>query len=56
MDMANPLLESFREPPRICVTNSSRSQTDLTGKGNPDLLCIGLFKLLAFYCDSQFVF
>ena len=37
MEMANPLLESFGEPPRICVINSSRPLTDLKGKGNPDL-------------------
>ena len=35
MEMANPLLESFGETPKICATNSSRPQTDL--KGNPDL-------------------
>ena len=35
--MANPLLESFREPPRTCVTNSSHPLTDLEEKGNPDL-------------------
>ena len=37
MEMANPLLESFGEPTRICVINSSRPPTDLKGKGNPDL-------------------
>ena len=37
MEMANPLLESFGEPPRICMINSSRPPTDLKGKGNPDL-------------------
>ena len=35
--MANPLLESFREPPRNYVTNFSCSLEDLKGKGNPDL-------------------
>ena len=30
-------LESFTEPPRSHVTNSSRPLTDLKGKGNPDL-------------------
>ena len=37
MEMANPLLESFREPPKACVTNSSRTPAHLKGKGNPDL-------------------
>ena len=31
------MLESFREPPRICATNSSLPPTDLKGIGNPDL-------------------
>ena len=48
LEMANPLLESFGEPLRIRLTNSSCPPTDLKGKGNPDL-----FKLLASY---QFVF
>ena len=37
IEMANPLLESFGEPPWIRMTNSSRPLTDLKGKGNPDL-------------------
>ena len=37
MEKANPLLESFGETPRICVTDSSRPLTDLKEKGNPDL-------------------
>jgi hypothetical protein len=37
MEMANPLLESFGEPPRIRVTNSSCPPTDLKGKETPDL-------------------
>ena len=37
MEKANPLLESFGETPRICVTDSSRPLTDLKGKENPDL-------------------
>ena len=37
MEMANPLLESFGESPRIWVINSSRPPTDLKGKGNPNL-------------------
>jgi hypothetical protein len=37
MKMANPLLESFGEPPKACVTNSSRPPANLKGKENPDL-------------------
>ena len=37
IEMANPLLESFGEPPRIRLTNSSRPLTGLKGKGNSDL-------------------
>ena len=40
MEKANPLLESFGEPPRTRMTNSSRSPTDLKEKGNPDLLSV----------------
>ena len=46
MEMANPLQESFGEPPKACVTNSSRPLANLKEKGNPDLP-FGLFKLLA---------
>ena len=35
METANPMLGSLGEPPKIRVTNSS--QTDLKGKGNPNL-------------------
>ena len=35
--MANPVLESFRESPKACVTNSSRPPEILKGKENPDL-------------------
>ena len=35
--MTNPLLESFGEPQKACVTNFSRPPADLKGKGNPDL-------------------
>ena len=35
--MANPVLESFRESPKACVTNSSRPLEKLKGKENPDL-------------------
>ena len=55
MEVANPMLESFKESPRIRVTNSSRPPTDLKGKGKPRS-AIGLFRLLAFYCGSKFVF
>ena len=37
MKKANPLSESFGEPPRTCMTNSSRPLTELKEKGNPDL-------------------
>ena len=37
MEMANPLLESFGEPPRTCVTKSSRPPPDLKEKENPEL-------------------
>ena len=37
MEKADPLLESFGETPRICVTDSSRPLTDLKGKETPDL-------------------
>ena len=37
MEMANPLLESFREPLKAGVTNSSHPPVNLKGKGNPDL-------------------
>ena len=35
--MANPVLESFGESPKACVTNSSRPPEKLKGKENPDL-------------------
>ena len=35
--MANPVLESFGESPKACVTNSSRPPANLKGKGNPYL-------------------
>ena len=35
--MANTLLESFEEPPKACMTNSSRPLANLKGKENPDL-------------------
>ena len=35
--MANPVLESFGESPKACVTNSSRPSAKLKGKENPDL-------------------
>ena len=37
MEKANPLLESFGEPPRTRMTNSSCPPTDLKEKGNPDM-------------------
>ena len=37
MVMANPLLESFGEFPKICLTNSRRPPANLKGKGNPDM-------------------
>ena len=37
MEMANPLLESFGEPPKACVTNSSCPKANLKGKENPEL-------------------
>ena len=37
MVKANPLLESFGESPKTCVTNSSRPSAKLRGKGNPHL-------------------
>ncbi len=37
MKKANPLSESFGEPPRTRMTNSSRPLTELKEKGNPDL-------------------
>ena len=37
MVLANPLLESFGESPKTCVTNSSRPPANLIGKGNPNL-------------------
>jgi hypothetical protein len=36
-EMADPLLESFGESPKACMTNSSRSPANLKGKENPDL-------------------
>ena len=51
MEMANPLLESFGESPKACVTNSNRPPANLKGKANPEgqraRSAIGLFKLLA---------
>ena len=35
--MANPVLESFGESPKACVTNFSRPPEKLKGKENPDL-------------------
>ena len=35
--MANPLLESFRESPKACVTNSHLPLANFEGKENPDL-------------------
>ena len=35
--MANLLLDSFREPPKACMTNSSLPPGNLKGNGNPDL-------------------
>ena len=35
--MANPLLESFGEPPKACMTNSSCPPANFKGKENPDL-------------------
>ena len=35
--MANPVLESFRESPKACATNSSHPPEKLKGKENPDL-------------------
>jgi hypothetical protein len=35
--MANPLLESFGEPQKACVTNSSHPLANLKGKENLDL-------------------
>ena len=52
MEMANPLLESFGEPPKAHVANYSHPPPNLKGKGNPDLPSIGLFKPLASYCGS----
>ena len=39
MEMANPLIESLREPPEACVTNSSPHHTpvNLKVKRNSDL-------------------
>ena len=37
MGMANPLLESFEEPPKACVINYNLPPANLKGKGNPDL-------------------
>ena len=37
MEVANPLLESFGEPPKYCVTNSSHPLVNLKEKGYPDL-------------------
>ena len=36
-EMANPLLHSFGEPPRILATNSNSPPIDLKKKGNTDL-------------------
>ena len=41
MEMAIPLLESFRNTPRIRATNSGRPLEDIKGKGNPVLLLVG---------------
>ena len=51
MEMANPLLESFREPPKTHVANSSHPPANLKGKGNPDLpsVCSNHW---ASYCGS----
>ena len=32
MEMANPLLESFGEPPKACVTNSNQPPANLKKK------------------------
>ena len=37
MEMANSLLESFGEPQKACVTNSSHTLVNLKGKGNSDM-------------------
>jgi hypothetical protein len=37
IEMVNPLLESFGEPTKAYVTNSSRPLANFKGKGNPDL-------------------
>jgi hypothetical protein len=37
MEVANPLLESFGEPPKAFVTNTSRPPANIKGKGNPNL-------------------
>ena len=37
MEQANPLLESFGESPKACVTNSSYPPVNLKGKENPNL-------------------
>jgi hypothetical protein len=37
MEMAKPLLETFKEPPKACVTNFSHPAANLKGKENPDL-------------------
>ena len=55
MEVANLLLESFGEPLKASMTNSSLPLANLNGKRKPRT-AIGLFKLLASYHGSQFVF
>ena len=50
--ITNPLLDSLGEPAKIRAINFSLPPTDFKGKG----FVISLFKLLASYCGSQFVF
>ena len=52
MEVANLLLESFGEPTKACVTNSSHPPAILKGKGNPDLPSI----CSNYWSGSQFVF
>ena len=37
MEVTNPLLESFGEPPKACVTKFCCPPAKLNGKGNTDL-------------------
>ena len=52
MEVANSLLESFREPPKAFMTNSSRTPTDLKGKENPDLplVCSNYWPPIMAFC------